>query len=186
MRPVSRGRAVVLGPGPSASPLHSCSSCSHSVSGCGFAVNRKVSVAGFEQTPNPHNIPAFLKKDASPPSAVFAALPWGQLEPSWVGEPHSAACSTLPAMPISSNIGFLMPNRYSIILQPSRQAAFAAMAIITAGPLHTKLTSLLPFIVIFKQILFYCIEGSFLCGMHSIFQNGYIIQKSEYQICIAE
>lgn len=147
---------VMLGPGPSASPSHSCCSCSR----CVFAVSRKVSMAGCEQTPNLHNTCVFLRKDASPPSAVFAALPWGHLESSWVGEPHSAACSMLPAMPISSNIRLLMSNRYSIILQPSRQAAFTAMAIITTGTLHTKPTSLFLFAVIFKQILFYCIEGS--------------------------
>ena len=130
---------VVLGPGPSVSPSHSCSSCSRSVFGCGFPANKKVSMAGFEQTPNPHNVRSFPKKDASPPSAMFAALCWGQLEPSSVGEPHSAARSTLPATPISSNIRLLISDRY-IILQPSRQAEFAAVAIMTAGSLHTKQT----------------------------------------------
>lgn len=96
-------------------------------------------MGGYEQTPNPKNVRGFLKKDASPP-AVFAALLWGQLESSWVGEPHSAVCSTLPATPISSNIRLLISDRYNIILQPSRQEEFAAMAIMTAGSLHTKST----------------------------------------------
>lgn len=56
------------------------------------------------------------------------------------GEPRSAVCSVLPAMPISSNIRLLLSNRYNIIPQPSRQAEFAAMAIMTAGSLHTKPT----------------------------------------------
>lgn len=56
------------------------------------------------------------------------------------GGPRSAVCSVLPATPISSNIRLLLSNRYNIIPQPSRQAEFAAMAIMTAGSLHTKPT----------------------------------------------
>lgn len=71
-------------------------------------------------------------------SYCVAAVCWGQLEPSWAGEPHSAVCSTLPCMMISSNIRRLISEQCNIILQPSRQAEFAAMAIMTDGSLHTK------------------------------------------------
>lgn len=40
---------------------------------------------GLEETPNPHDVCVFLKKDASPPSAMFAALLWNELESSWMG-----------------------------------------------------------------------------------------------------
>lgn len=56
------------------------------------------------------------------------------------GKPHSAVSILLPATPISSNISLLTSHWYSIILQPSRQAEFAAMAIVTAGSLHTNST----------------------------------------------
>lgn len=82
----------------------------------------------------------FPKKDSSPAPVLFPAVLWEQWEPSWVGEARFAVSILLPATLISSTIRLLISHRYNIILQPSRQAEFAAMAIVPAGSLHTNST----------------------------------------------
>lgn len=82
--------------------------------------------------PNERCLPSFCRLWGSALGPVRAQLGGG---------PRSAVCSVLPATPISSNIRLLLSNRYNIIPQPSRQAEFAAMAIMTAGSLHTKPTA---------------------------------------------
>lgn len=53
-------------------------------------------------------------------------------------ESHTAVHSTLSILPISSNIRLLISNWYKNILQPSRQAEFATIVIMTTGSLHKK------------------------------------------------
>lgn len=53
-------------------------------------------------------------------------------------ESHTAVHSTLSVLPISSNIRLLISDWYNNILQPSRQAEFATIVIMTSGSLSKK------------------------------------------------
>lgn len=115
-------------------PLPTAAPAAPTAFGDGPPVNRKGSLAGFQQTSSPHNPHAF-------PKMPLLLLQRFQLFcGSSGGGRHSAGSILLPSMLISSNIRLLIPHWNNILLQPSRQAESAAMAIVTAGSLHTNLT----------------------------------------------